>query len=105
MNDCLFSLKYMNRITLSAMGGLLVTLVSFFFNRQGVEILALPGLIIVGLINSVAYLFADREEFPQVLAWPYCAFAFYSLFFYAASWTYTGLKQERQILRKAKGEI
>jgi hypothetical protein len=95
----------MNRITLSAVGGLLVTVVSFFSNRQGWEIVALPGLIIAGLIDSVAYLFTDPQGFPLLLAWPYCAFAFYSLFFYAASWAYTGLKQERQIARKAKGEI
>ena len=83
----------------------LVTLVSYFFYRQGGEVVALPGLFIAGLIDSIAYLFADPEEFPQILAWPYCAFAFYSISFYGASWAYTGLKQERQSPQKAKGEI
>ena len=95
----------LSRIAYSALAGLLVTILSSFLYRQGGEILAVPGVIIAGVIYSIAYYgFAGPVEFPQILAWPYYSFIFYSLIFYGASWAYTGLSRQRQRARETKGE-
>ena len=95
----------LSRIAYSALAGLLVTILSFFLYRQGEDVLAVPGVIIAGVIYSIAYYgFAGPVEFHQILAWPYYSFIFYSLIFYGAWWAYTGLSRERQRAREAKGE-
>jgi hypothetical protein len=89
-------MKHLRRTGVSAGVGLIATLLSIVFYRQGGELLAIPGILIEGWIDLAFYLRARSDEFPHILDWQYCTFGFYFLTSYGLSWAVTGIMAERQ---------
>jgi hypothetical protein len=85
-----------NRISNCLAGGTAITALASLFYVAGGELFAVPGMIVEGWINLVAWTQAPPDEFPQVLSWHYYSVVFYAVILYAVSWAYTLLREERE---------
>jgi hypothetical protein len=89
-------MRQLKRIAGSVVGGATITVVAQLLYAQGGEIVAVPGIIISGWIDLIAYIKSGPDEFPHVLSWQFCSIVFYSVVIYGVLLVRRALRSERQ---------
>ena len=86
----------LKRIAIAMAAAAIITVLAHLFYSQGGEIVAVPGLLISGWIDLIAYEMRGPDEFPRILSWQSCSIGFYSVVIYGLLLAKNALLVERK---------
>ena len=88
--------RQLRLVSISLLAGSIITALAHVLYAQGGELVAVPGILISGWIDLVAYLMSRQpDDFPQILSWQFCSVAFYSAAVYLMLLAVIALRSER----------
>jgi hypothetical protein len=98
-------IKQIKRIGIAMAAAAIITALAQLFYTQGGEIVAVPGILISGWIDLIAYEMSNPNEFSGVLSWQLCSAGFYFVVVYGLLLARSALMAERQNSFQSTGEI
>lgn len=88
--------RQLRLVSASLAVGSIITGLAHAFYAEGGELVSVPGILIAGWIDLIAYLMSrEPDDFPQIFSWQTCSVAFYSVAVYLLILIINALRSEQ----------